>query len=73
MATGTARWRFYAMPDEIIGIRQFSNGSFRTVFEDARGQYVIDDSGHRVHGSWIVEDKEFRDPPLIVESPREEP
>jgi hypothetical protein len=49
------------MPDRIIGVRVFSDGTLRNVFEDARGQYVLTDDGHKVRGSWIVSEE---DPPL---------
>jgi hypothetical protein len=55
------------MADEIVGVRKFSNGRCRNVFEDARGQYVLNEYGDKVRGSWIVRPEELLDPPTFVE------
>ena len=40
-----------------IGQREFVDGSTRIVFEDARGQYVLDDDEERVYGVWLLPDE----------------
>jgi hypothetical protein len=54
------------MPEKIVGVRQFSDGILRNVFEDARGQYVVNNLGHKVHGSWIDLEEDLRDLPRIA-------
>jgi hypothetical protein len=41
------------MPDA-IGNRTFTDGNVRAVYQDAAGQFVIDDDGERVYGTWIL-------------------
>ena len=33
---------------------QFSDGACRFVYEDAHGQYVMDDEGEPIYGVWFV-------------------
>jgi hypothetical protein len=40
-----------------ISQREFVDGSTRTVFEDAQGQYVLDDDGQRVYGVCLLPDE----------------
>ena len=59
------------MPDNCIGMRQFTDGRERPVFEDFRGrQYVFDEDDNRVYGIWIVSREDFCDSPVIVEGER---
>jgi hypothetical protein len=37
------------MNDAIIDHREFADGTTRPIYEDALGQYVLDDEGERVH------------------------
>jgi hypothetical protein len=46
---------------------QFTHGTMRPVFEDARGQYVLDDDGGPVYGVWFIPRVEY-DTPMIVEA-----
>jgi hypothetical protein len=56
------------MPEPIC-FTEFTDGLQRPVFEDARGQYVIDDDGEPVRSLWYIP-REEADLPLIVEAPR---
>lgn len=44
----------------------FTDGTRRPVFEDARGQYVIGDDGEPVRGVWFVPPE--ADSPHVVEA-----
>jgi hypothetical protein len=58
------------MHSQPIADVQFSDGASRLVFEDAHGQYVIDDEGEPIYGVWFVPreklDAMFEDQPIIV-------
>jgi hypothetical protein len=56
------------IPHEPICFTEFTDGMMRPVFEDARGQYVIDD-GEPVYGLWYIP-REEADLPLIVGAPK---
>ena len=49
---------------------EFSVGACRLVYEDAHGQYVLDDQGEAWYGVWYVPREEleamFGDQPIIV-------
>src|SRR5262249_2889956 len=45
---------------------QLTDGTVRPVFEDGRGQYVLDD-GEPVYGVWVIP-QEHCDAPVIVEA-----
>jgi hypothetical protein len=53
------------MSEGIIGERELTDGTPRTVYEDERGQYVEAD-GERVYGVWLWPDEEAPDVPVIV-------
>jgi hypothetical protein len=55
------------MIGQAIGHRQFVDGTHRPIYEDARGQYVPNDSGERVYGPYVLPEDESCDAPLIVE------
>ena len=42
------------------------DGSRQPVYEDERGQYVVNDDGPRVHGVWYIRPEEC-DVPNIVD------
>jgi hypothetical protein len=44
------------------GTRDFVDGTCRPIYEDAQGQYVLDDEGQRVPGQWLLP----ADEPLFV-------
>ncbi len=42
----------------IIGSREFTDGSQRAVYQDDEGrQFVIDDEGQAVYGTWLLPDE----------------
>jgi hypothetical protein len=41
-------------PSEPVCFTEFPDGLMRPVFEDTRGQYVIDDDGKSVRGTWFI-------------------
>jgi hypothetical protein len=45
----------------VIGCRDFVDGSRRLVYEDDRGQFVIDDDCQRVYGTFLLADE-----PVII-------
>jgi hypothetical protein len=53
--------------DQVIGYRTFVDGAIRAIYKNAQGQYVLDDDGKRIYGTFIPED-ESCELPLIVES-----
>jgi hypothetical protein len=55
------------MSDPIIGRRLFVDGIRRPIYEDAGGQYVLDDDGERVYGVYLIPMEESCDLPIIVE------
>jgi hypothetical protein len=47
---------FHGM-NRIIGSREFTDGSQRAVYQDDEGrQFVIDDEGQAVYGTWLLAD-----------------
>jgi hypothetical protein len=54
------------MTARTIGHRLYTDGVNRPVYEDGRGQYIVDD-GERVDGVWLVPEKGGADTPVIVE------
>jgi hypothetical protein len=54
------------MIGQVIGYREFVDGTRRPIYWDATGQYVLDDDGERVYGVWLIPDEEC-DLPLIVD------
>jgi hypothetical protein len=61
------------MIGQIIGHREFVDGTCRPVYEDARGQYVLDDDVARVYGVWLLPEDDDCEAPLIVEPARPAP
>jgi len=55
------------MSEQYIGKRRFVDGETRLVFEDERGQFVLDDDGAKVHGVWLVPETDAADEPVVVE------
>jgi hypothetical protein len=62
------RQDFAAMPlpeqADMIGFRDFADGTCRPIFEDARGQFIVDVDGERIDGIFLLADE-----PVIVERP----
>ncbi|HLW66473.1 MAG TPA: hypothetical protein VKS79_14255 [Gemmataceae bacterium] len=60
------------MLSQPIASAQFADGACRLVYEDAHGQYVMDDGGEPIYGVWFVPREEleamFADQPIIVSS-----
>ena len=53
----------------LLGSRTFSDGTRRPVYLDPDGrQYVLDNDGERVYGTWLPEEA-GADVPLIVQRP----
>ena len=55
------------MSDQPIGHRDFVDGTRRPIYEDAQGQYVLDDDGGRIYGVYLIPEDDGCDTPLIVE------
>ena len=53
------RRRRLVWPNPIIGYRQFVDGLYRAIFEDADGQYVCDDGQERIYGLYVTEGEHF--------------
>jgi hypothetical protein len=53
------------MTPQVIGRRLFTDGLTRPVFEDDRGQFVVDD-GERIDGLFLVTEEDAANTPLIV-------
>jgi hypothetical protein len=56
------------MIGQIIGYREFVDGTRRPIYLDAKGQYVLDDEAARVYGLYLIPETECCDLPVIVES-----
>jgi len=58
------------MPTQPVASVQFNDGACRLVYEDAHGQYVLDDEGEAWYGVWFVPREElealFGERPIIV-------
>ena len=58
------------MHSQPIASVEFSDGTTRLVYEDAHGQYVMDDQGEPIYGVWYVPREEldamFGERPIIV-------
>jgi hypothetical protein len=54
------------MSERVIGQRQFTDGVTRPVYEDERGQYIVED-GERIDGVWLTPEAEEADVPLILD------
>jgi hypothetical protein len=52
------------MSARVIGTRNFTDGVARPVYEDERGQYVLDDSA-RIDGVWLVPVEDAADVPVV--------
>jgi hypothetical protein len=57
------------MIGQIIGYREFVDGTRRPICLDAQGQYVLDDEAERVYGVYLIPDEECCDLPVIVDLP----
>jgi hypothetical protein len=55
------------MMGKAIGDRLFVDGTRRPIYEDAHGQYVLDDDRERVYGVYLIAEDDGCDPPVIVE------
>ena len=59
------------MSTQPIASVEFSDGACRLVYEDAQGQYVLDDQGEAWYGMWYVPPQEldamFGPQPIIVD------
>jgi hypothetical protein len=42
------------MEARVIGEREFTDGVVRPVYEDNKGQYVLDADGEMVRGVWLL-------------------
>jgi len=65
---GKARtsWSANGFPNkEPIAFVRFTGGAMRPVYEDERGQFVIDNDGNRVDGMWYISREEC-DEPIVV-------
>jgi hypothetical protein len=46
--------------------RLFTDGVTRPVYEDERGQFIVED-GERIDGTWLAPKKDGADTPVMVE------
>ena len=53
------------MSERVIGYRLSTDGLTRPVYEDERGQFIVED-GERIDGVWLVPEDDGADTPLIV-------
>lgn len=62
------------MPDPIMAYTESINGVRLPIYEDERGQYVMDKYGEPVYGFWYIPpDSEECDQPIIVDEKRKPP
>jgi hypothetical protein len=52
--------------ERVLGLRLFTDGVERVVFEDSDGWQFVLDAGERVHGNWLVTERLVEDEPIIV-------
>lgn len=55
-------------PARIICRREFIDGTMRPIYEDGKGQYVVNDDGDHVRGVYLIP-RDEPDLPIIVEGP----
>jgi hypothetical protein len=56
------------MTGQPIGQREFVDGTTRPIYQDAEGQYVLDDDGKRVYGFWLMPELGSYELPLVVDA-----
>ncbi|HKB40021.1 MAG TPA: hypothetical protein VKD72_26530, partial [Gemmataceae bacterium] len=52
-------------PPRLVAHVEFTDGQRRPVWEDERGQYVVDEDGTKVRGVWLILPDEA-DSPIVV-------
>jgi hypothetical protein len=57
--------------NQIVGYREFVDGSWRPIYDDGKRQWVINDDGDRVYGVFLIP-RDEADLPLIVRAPQGE-
>ena len=55
------------MIGQIIGYREFVDGTRRPIYLDAQGPYVLADDGERTYGVYLILKEECCDLTVIVE------
>jgi hypothetical protein len=55
------------MIGQIIGHREFVDGTRRPTYLDPQGQYVLDDEAERVYGVYLIPEESCCDLPVIVD------
>jgi hypothetical protein len=55
--------------DPLICYSEFLGGIMRPVYEDAVGQYVIDDDGEQVRGVWFIPPNEADEATIVQVGP----
>jgi hypothetical protein len=55
------------MNEKFVGKRRFTDGEIRIVYQDERGQFVLDEDLEPVYGVWIFGAQDGVDEPVIVE------
>jgi hypothetical protein len=53
------------MSERVIGHRLFTDGLTWPVYDDERGQFIVED-GERIDGVWLVPEDDGADTPLIL-------
>lgn len=51
---------------EPVAFIEFAGGPMRPVYEDDRSQYVFDDDGNRIDGTWYIPKSEFDTPTIVT-------
>jgi hypothetical protein len=57
------------MNERVVGKVRFTDGTFRVVYHDERGQFVLDDDFEPIYGVWIMPAEDAQDEPVIVQAP----
>ena len=52
--------------ERVLGLREFTDGAERVVFEDHDGRQFVLDAGDRVYDNWLATPELAEDAPIIV-------
>jgi hypothetical protein len=58
------------MIGQILGYREFVDGTRRPIYLNAKGQYILDKDGERAYGVWLILKEECYDLPVMVDASR---
>jgi|GEM_PF-2462115 len=57
------------MNERVVGKVRFIDGVVRVVYEDERGQFVLDDDFEPLYCVWILPAEDAQEEPVIVQAP----